>query len=120
TSDTTYISSGLTKDANYTYVVKATDTSGKISEQSNQASATTIFCGLQYDLYANFIYDVVGDIGVSPAEWKGSGRMENFSLHPGEEYYVERDEPITYFGIIYEGYIYLEEGTYKFNTRSDD
>src|SRR5690606_35966796 len=60
------------------------------------------------------------DIGVSPAEWKGSGRMENFSLHPGEEYYVERDEPITYFGIIYEGYIYLEEGTYKFNTRSDD
>lgn len=120
TTDTIFNVNGLAKETSYAFFVRASDASGKVSEKSNQVSAITIFCGLEYELYAEFIYNSVNEMGTGPNELKGISKMDNFSLYPGVDYYQNLNRDVTYFGLKYEGYIWLEAGQYDFNTRSDD
>lgn len=115
----TYTDSGLAEETTYTYYVVARDNSDNLSIKSNQATETTIFCGLKYSFYIGQLYNSVNDF--KPDQIKDTGKIGHFLRTPAEDYFAALGEPEQYFGFVYEGYILIETpGIYKFYTTSND
>lgn len=114
TSDTSFIASGLTHNNSYTFTVKAEDGSGNVSNASSQVVGQAIISGLSYSFY---------QISASTTT------MPNYpSLTPVAKGISPNVNPNLYtnitttgFGYMWQGYITIPvNGTYKFQTTSDD
>lgn len=109
---TSYTNSGLPNNEVFNYIVRAKDSNGNVSVQSNQVTARTINSGLSYSYYHHSNLSVVSQI-----ETNGSlirkGEINNFD-------FTIRDQD-NQFAFIFEGFILIpEDGNYTFFTSSDD
>lgn len=120
TTDTTNFEiDGLPPNTLYTYVVRAKDKAGNLSEASNQAFVVTALCGLQYTFYvtdAAHKYASVNDF--LPSQIAGTGIVNNFDIGIRSAHGENIND---HFGFEFEGLINIEQaGTYTFELGSDD
>ncbi|HXS35447.1 MAG TPA: PA14 domain-containing protein, partial [Flavipsychrobacter sp.] len=110
TPNTTFIVSGLQSFKQYSFYVKARDVSGNVSQPSNQACGTTILQGFHYKYY-EFNWTAVPNFNLYTPVKQGYSTFPDLSVK----------NKATNFGMLWQGYIIIPvDGTYKFETNSDD
>ncbi len=103
----------LTNGQTYSFVVKARDLAGNVSNPSNQVSGQALLNGLSYNYYNGLSSTLTALPNFSTITPAFSGILPNFSLSP------EIDN--TNFGFVFYGYIIIPTtGKYTFETNSDD
>ncbi|SFQ52784.1 fibronectin type III domain-containing protein [Parafilimonas terrae] len=108
--DTTIIINSLEQGKIYSFYVKAVDTSGNYSVQSNLVSAPAILKGLFYKYYEGSWTSLPDFDALTPAK---TGVTANLTLNP-----KQRD---FQFSFLWQGVIYAPvTGNYKFRLTSDD
>ncbi|MGN6211870.1 fibronectin type III domain-containing protein [Parafilimonas sp.] len=109
-TDTSFLISGLKTGQRYTIYVKAADSSGNVSPQSEIKSAAAVLNGLVYKYYEGYWKNVPDFNTLTPLE---TGITPNVNLKPA------RRQPQLAF--LWQGYINIPvDGTYTFTTNSDD
>ncbi|MGN6293159.1 MAG: fibronectin type III domain-containing protein [Chitinophagaceae bacterium] len=112
TSQTTFTVYNLNYNQSYNFVVKAKDQAGNISQSSNQVTGQPVMNGLVYKQYVyTGTWTKMADFNT--LEPVATGTMYNVFITPR----TQEDR----FAFLYEGYIRIPvDGTYTFNTNSDD
>lgn len=110
TSNTEFTVNNLTYLQTYSFYVKARDLSGNLSAPSNVVNATAALAGLSYKYYEGD-WSVLPDFNsLTPVT---TGNSANVTITPRL-----RDDQ---FGFLWQGFIKIPaNGTYTFETRSDD
>jgi fibronectin type 3 domain-containing protein/pimeloyl-ACP methyl ester carboxylesterase len=104
---------GLTAETSYTFTVKAVDPAGNSSPASNQVVGFTHRQGLNYKYY-NGMYTVLPEFNaLTPAK---TGIVDSIDIGS-----TAIKTQLEGYAFLWEGFIYIpENGTYTFETNSDD
>ena len=103
----------LQNGVSYTFVVKARDLAGNVSNASNQVSGEPLINGVTYSYFDGLATNLTAIPNYSTMTPAQTGTVSTFSLSPAYD--------PTYFGFLFQGYLIAPTtGTYQFQITSDD
>lgn len=111
TTDTTIIINSLQQGNVYSFCVKAVDSSGNFSVQSNLASASAVLKGLLYEYYEGYWTSLPDFNTLTPIKTGVTANLD----------FIKPMERQIQFSFLWQGSIYVPiTGLYKFRLTSDD